>query len=252
MDFVLNICRRVHRSATACGCLGDGKRALRPAAAGVVRADGTGNPRRPGADRRHPGTDLHRPVRAGRRRGRPRPGRRRRRRDRAHRPARVRSPGKPTPTVSGTQPANSHACVAYSSRAVRPHLRRQGLPAVVPQRPIGSPHANAVADPMAGHRPSPVRPQLAPTGAGSTRSGRNQRAGADPRSGAAPSGQPGSEVGQLDAPTVRDRLIPDLIGAGLTNRRIGRRIHLSEKTVKNHIPRLLAKLGVAPLSHEDA
>ncbi|MEV8540147.1 LuxR C-terminal-related transcriptional regulator [Streptomyces sp. NPDC051572] len=68
----------------------------------------------------------------------------------------------------------------------------------------------------------------------------------------APSGQPGSEVGQLDAPTVRDRLIPDLIGAGLTNRRIGRRIHLSEKTVKNHISRLLAKLGVAPLSHEDA
>ena len=66
---------------TGRGCLGDGKRALRPAKAGVLRADGTGNPRRPGTDRRHPETGLHRSVRAGRRRGRPRPGRRRRLRD---------------------------------------------------------------------------------------------------------------------------------------------------------------------------
>ncbi|WP_198547486.1 response regulator transcription factor, partial [Streptomyces jeddahensis] len=35
-----------------------------------------------------------------------------------------------------------------------------------------------------------------------------------------------------------------LIGEGLTNRQIGRRLYLAEKTVKNHISRLLAKLGV--------
>ncbi|MER5383181.1 LuxR C-terminal-related transcriptional regulator, partial [Streptomyces sp. NPDC002688] len=35
-----------------------------------------------------------------------------------------------------------------------------------------------------------------------------------------------------------------LIGDGLTNREIGKKLYLSEKTVKNHISRLLAKLGV--------
>ncbi|WP_328666444.1 response regulator transcription factor [Streptomyces sp. NBC_00322] len=42
----------------------------------------------------------------------------------------------------------------------------------------------------------------------------------------------------------RERDILALIGEGLTNRQIGKRLYLSEKTVKNHISRLLAKLGV--------
>ncbi|MEO3754673.1 response regulator transcription factor [Streptomyces sp. B6B3] len=42
----------------------------------------------------------------------------------------------------------------------------------------------------------------------------------------------------------REREILELIGEGLTNRQIGQRLYLSEKTVKNHISRLLAKLGV--------
>ncbi|MFE9556621.1 response regulator [Streptomyces sp. NPDC006703] len=42
----------------------------------------------------------------------------------------------------------------------------------------------------------------------------------------------------------RERRILDLIGEGMTNRQIGDRLYLSEKTVKNHISRLLAKLGV--------
>ncbi|MFE3857280.1 response regulator [Streptomyces griseorubiginosus] len=42
----------------------------------------------------------------------------------------------------------------------------------------------------------------------------------------------------------REREILALIGDGLTNREIGKRLYLSEKTVKNHISRLLAKLGV--------
>jgi two-component system, NarL family, response regulator DevR len=44
--------------------------------------------------------------------------------------------------------------------------------------------------------------------------------------------------------TEREREILVLIGEGLTNRQIGRRLYLAEKTVKNHISRLLAKLGV--------
>ncbi|MEU3556560.1 response regulator [Streptomyces fragilis] len=44
--------------------------------------------------------------------------------------------------------------------------------------------------------------------------------------------------------TEREREILDLIGEGLTNRQIGERLFLAEKTVKNHISRLLAKLGV--------
>ncbi|MGY0488112.1 response regulator [Streptomyces sp. WG-D5] len=48
----------------------------------------------------------------------------------------------------------------------------------------------------------------------------------------------------LEGLTEREREILDLIGEGLTNRQIGRRLYLAEKTVKNHISRLLAKLGV--------
>ncbi len=42
----------------------------------------------------------------------------------------------------------------------------------------------------------------------------------------------------------REREILDLIGEGLTNRQIGKRLYLAEKTVKNNVSRLLAKLGV--------
>ncbi|MDX3233115.1 response regulator transcription factor [Streptomyces sp. ME19-01-6] len=44
--------------------------------------------------------------------------------------------------------------------------------------------------------------------------------------------------------STREREILTLIGEGMTNRQIGKRLYLSEKTVKNHISRLLAKLGV--------
>jgi DNA-binding NarL/FixJ family response regulator len=42
----------------------------------------------------------------------------------------------------------------------------------------------------------------------------------------------------------RERPILDLIGEGLTNRQIGARLHLAEKTVKNHVTVLLRKLGL--------
>ncbi|WP_372404425.1 response regulator [Streptomyces luteireticuli] len=42
----------------------------------------------------------------------------------------------------------------------------------------------------------------------------------------------------------RELEILALVGDGLTNREIGRRLYLAEKTVKNNVSRLLAKLGV--------
>ncbi|MET7761353.1 response regulator transcription factor [Streptomyces sp. NPDC005393] len=54
--------------------------------------------------------------------------------------------------------------------------------------------------------------------------------------------EPRDEV--LAGLSPREREILALIGEGLTNREIGKRLYLSEKTVKNHISRLLAKLGV--------
>jgi len=48
----------------------------------------------------------------------------------------------------------------------------------------------------------------------------------------------------LAALSPREREILGLIGEGLTNGQIGKRLYLSEKTVKNNVSRLLAKLGV--------
>ncbi|GKQ37905.1 response regulator transcription factor [Streptomyces sp. A012304] len=58
-----------------------------------------------------------------------------------------------------------------------------------------------------------------------------------------PAGEP-AVAPELAGLSPRERDILALIGEGLTNRQIGRRLYLSEKTVKNHISRLLAKLGV--------
>jgi len=44
--------------------------------------------------------------------------------------------------------------------------------------------------------------------------------------------------------TPREREILDLIGDGLTNRQIGERLFLAEKTIKNYVSNLLAKLGM--------
>lgn len=56
--------------------------------------------------------------------------------------------------------------------------------------------------------------------------------------------EPPTIAPELASLSPRERNILALIGEGLTNRQIGTKLHLSDKTVKNHISRLLAKLGV--------
>jgi DNA-binding NarL/FixJ family response regulator len=48
----------------------------------------------------------------------------------------------------------------------------------------------------------------------------------------------------LAALTPQERRILELIGEGLTNRQIGERMFLAEKTVKNYVSALFAKLGM--------
>ena len=54
----------------------------------------------------------------------------------------------------------------------------------------------------------------------------------------------GAPAEGIDSLTDIEAEILDLITDGLTNRQIGARLYLAEKTVKNHVTSLLAKLGV--------
>ncbi len=49
---------------------------------------------------------------------------------------------------------------------------------------------------------------------------------------------------RLASLTDQERRILDLIGEGMTNRAIGERLHLAEKTIKNYVSSLLSKLGM--------
>jgi DNA-binding NarL/FixJ family response regulator len=51
-------------------------------------------------------------------------------------------------------------------------------------------------------------------------------------------------AGRLGSLTEQERSVLRLIGEGLTNRQIGERMGLAEKTVKNYTSHLLAKLGL--------
>ena len=52
------------------------------------------------------------------------------------------------------------------------------------------------------------------------------------------------EPGPLAGLTEQERRLLDLLGESLTNRQIAERMFLAEKTVKNYVSRLLAKLGL--------
>ena len=52
-------------------------------------------------------------------------------------------------------------------------------------------------------------------------------------------------AGPLSELTEQERTTLDLIGEGLTNRQIAARMFVAEKTVKNYVSRVLAKLGMS-------
>ena len=58
------------------------------------------------------------------------------------------------------------------------------------------------------------------------------------------SSQNAPESGPLTGLTDQERTLLGLLGEGLTNRQIAERMFLAEKTVKNYVSRLLAKLGM--------
>jgi two-component system, NarL family, response regulator DevR len=45
--------------------------------------------------------------------------------------------------------------------------------------------------------------------------------------------------------TAQERNVLDLLAEGMTNREIGERLHLAEKTIKNYVTALLSKMGMA-------
>ena len=57
-----------------------------------------------------------------------------------------------------------------------------------------------------------------------------------------PPDERGEELASL---TDQERKILDLIAEGLTNRQIGERMYLAEKTVKNYVSNVLTKLGMS-------
>ena len=54
----------------------------------------------------------------------------------------------------------------------------------------------------------------------------------------------GETNGPLSGLTDQERAVFDLVGEGLTNRQIATRLFLAEKTVKNYVSHILAKLGM--------
>lgn len=56
--------------------------------------------------------------------------------------------------------------------------------------------------------------------------------------------EPSEEDERLARLTEQERRILDLIAEGCTNRQIGQRLHLAEKTVKNYVSNMLTKLGM--------
>lgn len=48
----------------------------------------------------------------------------------------------------------------------------------------------------------------------------------------------------LDDLTARERQVLELVAQGLDNTTIGERLHISERTARNHVSAILAKLGI--------
>lgn len=99
----------------------------------------------------------------------------------------------------------------------------------------------AVRDVHAGR--NPVSPSVAPALFAAVRDGDAPGSGPDD-DGRALAGVGPARVSSAAGLTDREREVMDLVARGLPNQGIAERLFLSEKTVKNHINRAYAKLGV--------
>jgi DNA-binding NarL/FixJ family response regulator len=57
-------------------------------------------------------------------------------------------------------------------------------------------------------------------------------------------GRAGAKADPLAGLTEREREVLDLVAAGLSNKEVAARLHLSEKTVKHYMTIIMEKLGV--------
>ena len=89
-----------------------------------------------------------------------------------------------------------------------------------------------------GHRPRRGHPHAWPPAAVSLDPAVTQRVLERIRTGG------DREPAELAALTAQERRILELVAQGLTNRQIGAEMFLAEKTVKNYVSSLLAKLGL--------
>ena len=64
--------------------------------------------------------------------------------------------------------------------------------------------------------------------------------------------KPGSTVHKLDLLSPQERRVIALVAEGLTNKEIGLRLGLSDKTVKNYLSNLMEKLGISRRSEAAA
>ena len=123
------------------------------------------------------------------------------------------------PRARAALPGADQLLRAGGARRRRPG-RGGGLPAQAGARAgagLGGAHGRRRRDASSTTSPRPIPRSRGPAAAGSDR---------------------------LDLLTDQERTVLRLIGEGLTNRQIGERMGLAEKTVKNYTSHLLAKLGL--------
>lgn len=139
----------------------------------------------------------------------------------------------------------AEACAAHGDWPLAAMLL--GVVDTLSDRTGGRPYAfiQAGLDQVAARGPAELGPAWEPA----RQAGRALGRGDQITTGLWPPAAAGPDRGSSGLPlTHREREVADLIAAGLTNRQIGARLFIAERTVDTHVGRILAKLGCASCS----